>query len=159
MESGDSTIVSTASSDLATTAGAPPKQRAHALPRQLSEAEFKVLSSAGPSRKFDNGATIFRKGELGHAMFVIESGEVRIEFGDGLPHKLLGAREFFGELALFIGNHARVASAVAHAPSSLRVIEAPAFDHLLENEPAMLAQFMRRSFAYLVASEQQLIAN
>ncbi len=151
--------MSTAPSDLAAAAATPPKPRASTLPRQLSDAEFRVLSGAGPSRNFDTAATIFRKGELGHAMFVIESGTVRIEFGEGLPHKLLGAREFFGELALFIGNHARVASAVAHTPCSLRVIEAPAFDHLLENEPAMLAQFMRRSFAYLVASEQQLIAN
>ncbi|MDR3387117.1 MAG: GGDEF domain-containing protein [Rudaea sp.] len=151
--------MSTATSDVAGNAGALTKPRSHAVPRQLSEAEFKVLSGAGPSRKFNEASIIFRKGELGHAMFLIESGTVRIEFGEGLPHKLLGAREFFGELALFIGNHARVAGAVAHTPCSLRVIEAPAFDHLLDNEPAMLAQFMRRSFAYLVASEQQLIAN
>ncbi len=90
-------------------------------------------------------------------MFVIESGEIDLEFGDGLARKRLGPREFLGELALFIGNHARVASATAAAPSVLRVIDHVVFESVLESEPLLLAQFMRRSFAYLVASEQQLI--
>jgi diguanylate cyclase (GGDEF)-like protein len=137
----------------------PPKAAAPHLPRQLSDAEFALLRGAGPLKRVAAGELLFRKGEIGHAMYVIETGQVRIEFGDGLPHKLLGPREYFGELALFIGNHARVASAVAHTAAGLRLIEYPAFDYLLETEPAILAQFMRRSFAYLVASEQQLIAN
>lgn len=137
----------------------PSKAHAAHLPRQLSDAEFVMLRGAGPNRRVATDEVLFRKGEIGRSMFVIETGQVRIEFGDGMPHKLLGPREYFGELALFIGNHARVASAVAHTACSVRVIEYPAFDHLLENEPGILAQFMRRSFAYLVASEQQLIGN
>lgn len=129
------------------------------LPRQLSDAEFVMLRGAGPSRRVAAGEMLFRKGEIGQNMYVIETGEVRIEFGEGLATKLLGAREYFGELALFIGNHARVASAVAHTACNLRVIDYPAFDYLMDNEPALLAQFMRRSFAYLVASEQHLIAS
>jgi diguanylate cyclase (GGDEF)-like protein len=136
----------------------PPKAHAPHLPRQLSDAEFVMLRGAGPSRRVAAGEVLFRKGDLGHNMYVIETGEVRLDFGDGLPTKILGPREYFGELALFIGNHLRVAGAIAHTACSLRVVEYPAFDHLLENEPALLAQFMRRSFAYLVASEQQLIA-
>ena len=137
----------------------PPKAHAPHLPRHLSDAEFVMLRGAGPSRRAAADELLFRKGEIGHSMFVIETGEVRIEFGDGMPHKLLGPREYFGELALFIGNHARVASAIAHTACSLRVVDYPAFDYLMENEPALLAQFMRRSFAYLVASEQQLIGS
>ncbi len=129
------------------------------MPRQLSDAEFVMLRGVGQIRRVAAGEVLFRKGEIGQNMFVIESGQVRIEFGDGLPSKLLGPREYFGELALFIGNHTRVASAVAHTAAGLRMIDHPAFDRLLENEPSVLAQFMRRSFAYLVASEQQLIAN
>jgi len=117
-----------------------------------------MLRGAGPSRRVPADEVLFRKGELGQNMYVIETGEVRLDFGDGLPTKILGPREYFGELALFIGNHLRVAGAITHTACSLRVVEYPAFDHLLENEPALLAQFMRRSFAYLVASEQQLIA-
>lgn len=137
----------------------PPRAQAPHLPRQLSDAEFVMLRSAGPSRRVAAGEQLFCKGEDGQNMYVIETGYVRIEFGDGLPHKLLGPREYFGELALFIGNHARVAGAVAHSACNLRVIDYPSFDYLMESEPSLLAQFMRRSFAYLVASEQQLIGS
>ncbi len=129
------------------------------LPRQISDAERALFRSAGERRELHPHEVIFRRGELGRAMFVIESGRVQLEFGDGLADKRIGPLEFFGELALFIGDHARVASAVAVEPCVLYVIEANAFEALLEREPALMAQFMRRSFSYLVASEQQLISN
>lgn len=127
------------------------------LPRELSDAEFALFRSAGKLHRIKAGEMIFRRGELGRSMFVVEEGQVQLEFGDGLPDKLLGAREFFGELALFIGNHARLANAMAVNPATLHVVEAADFETLLNQEPCLLAQFMRRSFAYLVASEQQLI--
>jgi CRP-like cAMP-binding protein len=123
------------------------KAREPKLPRQLAEPEFNLLCAAGQVRDVIPGETIFRKGELGRSMYVVETGEIHLEFGDGMPHKLIGAREFLGELALFIGNHARVASAIATAPTRLRVIDHAAFSELLEREPGLLAQFMLRSFA------------
>lgn len=129
------------------------------LPRQLSEEERALFRSAGQRRELAPGEVIFRRGELGRAMYVIESGRVQLEFGDGLADKLIGPLEFFGELALFIGNHARVASAVAAEPCVIYVLEAGNFEGLLEREPRLLAQFMRRSFSYLVASEQQLVGS
>jgi diguanylate cyclase (GGDEF)-like protein len=129
------------------------------LPRQLSPEEFAAFAGVGERRELRRGEIIFRRGELGRSMFLLESGEVQLAFGDGMAEKLIGAREFFGELTLFIGNHARVASAMAHSPCVLYVIGHAAFETLLEQQPALLAQFMRRSFSYLVTSEQQLIAN
>jgi len=133
------------------------KPKGNLLPRQLSEDEFELFAQAGQRRELADGDIIFRRGELGRSMFLIESGQVRLEFGDGLPDKLIGPREYFGELALFIGNHGRVANAHAFGPVILRVVEGTAFEHLLEREPALLARFMLRSFSYLVGSEQQLI--
>lgn len=129
------------------------------LPRQLSDEERALFRSAGERRELQPRDVIFRRGELGRAMFVIERGRVQLEFGDGVADKLIGPLEYFGELALFIGNHARMASACAAEPTTLYVIEADAFEGLLEREPALMAHFMRRSFSYLVASEQQLISN
>ncbi len=134
-------------------------QRASLLPRELSEREFELFAGVGDRREVSAGEVIFRRGELGRSMFIVESGQIRLEFGDSMPDKLIGPREFFGELTLFIGNHTRVANALATAPAVLHVIEQHAFDVLLESHPDLLAQFMRRSFAYLVASEQQLIAS
>jgi diguanylate cyclase (GGDEF)-like protein len=135
------------------------KPRAPLLPRHLSDEELAVFIAAGKRRELGPGEVIFRRGELGRSMFVIDSGQILLEFGNGLPDKVIGAREFFGELALFIGNHARVANALSVDHSVLHVVENGAFEGLLEREPQLLAHFMRRSFAYLVASEQQLIAS
>lgn len=131
--------------------------RATSFRRQLSDEETALFARLGEGREILPGDVIFRRGELGRSMFIIESGQVQLEFGDGMPDKLIGAREFFGELVLFIGSHTRVASAVALTPVSLRVIEHDTFDQLISTEPRLLAQFMRRSFSYLVSSEQQLI--
>ena len=131
--------------------------RPHLLPRELSEEELSLFRSAGERRRVDAGATIFRRGELGRSMFLIDTGRVKLEFGDGLAEKLIGPREFFGELALFIGNHARVASAIAAEACELNVIEHAEFEQLLDRAPDLMARFMRRSFSYLVSSEQQLI--
>jgi len=129
------------------------------LPRQLSDQEFSLLASCGERRELQPGQTVFKRGEFGRAMFVIDSGRVLLEFAGDLPDKLIGPREYFGELALFIGNHARSGGAMAAEPCTLYVIEQAAFDELLSRAPDTVAMFMRRSFAYLVASEQQLIAN
>ena len=127
------------------------------LPRQLSDEEFALFARVGAVRQVNQGEIIFRRGELGRSMFIVESGQVQLEFGDGLPDKVIGAREFFGELVLFIGSHTRVANAVAFGAVSLRIVDQETFEKLIANESRLLAQFMRRSFSYLVASEQQLI--
>lgn len=131
--------------------------RSRAQPRQLSDEEHALFARIGQHREVAPGEIIFRRGELGRSMFIVESGQVQLEFGDGLPDKLIGPREFFGELVLFIGSHTRVANAVALGRTGLRLVEHDAFERLLETEPRLVAQFMRRSFSYLVASEQQLI--
>lgn len=131
--------------------------RAGVQPRQLSIEEHALFARTGQHREVSPGEIIFRRGELGRSMFIVESGQIQLEFGDGLPDKLIGPREFFGELVLFVGSHTRVANAVVLSPTGLCIVEHEAFERLLETEPRLVAQFMRRSFSYLVASEQQLI--
>lgn len=131
--------------------------RATLLRRQLSDDECALFGRVGQRRDILPGEVIFRRGELGRSMFIVEAGQVQLEFGDGMPDKLIGPREFFGELVLFIGSHTRVANAVALTPVTLRIVEHNTFEDLISVEPRLLAQFMRRSFSYLVSSEQQLI--
>jgi diguanylate cyclase (GGDEF)-like protein len=129
------------------------------LPRQLSARELELFVSAGQRIELDAGRAVFRRGEYGRSMFVIESGRILLEFAGDLPDKLIGPDEYFGELALFVGNHARSGSALAAEPGVVYLIDRDAFENLMRREPLQMAQFMLRSFTYLVASEQQLIAN
>lgn len=127
------------------------------LPRELSDAEFELFASAGTTCELARGESIFRRGEFGRHMYVVERGAVDLEFGGEIADKTIFPREFFGELALFVGSHARMGNASAREPSTLRVIGADEFESLLRSAPGLLARFMLRSFSYLVASEQQLI--
>ena len=129
------------------------------LPRQLSASELALFASVGQRQQLARGEAVFRRGEYGRNMFVIESGRVLLEFTGDLPDKLIGPAEYFGELALFVGNHARSGSAIAAEACVVHQLSPDAFRTLLAREPLAMANFMLRSFTYLVASEQQLIAN
>ncbi|HEX7370555.1 MAG TPA: GGDEF domain-containing protein [Rhodanobacteraceae bacterium] len=129
------------------------------LPRQLSAPEMALFTRTGRRLELPPGRAVFRRGEFGRSMFVIESGRILLEFAGDLPDKLIGHDEYFGELALFVGNHARSGSAMASEACVVYVIDPDVFEALLQHEPLQMAQFMLRSFTYLVASEQQLIAN
>lgn len=129
------------------------------LPRQLSSQEMQLFASVGERQVLAPGQAVFRRGDYGRSMFAIESGRILLEFAGDLPDKLIGPDEYFGELALFVGNHARSGSALAAEPSVVYLVDPDAFEKLLQREPLQMARFMLRSFTYLVASEQQLIAN
>jgi diguanylate cyclase (GGDEF)-like protein len=129
------------------------------LPRRLSEREMALFVGVGQRLELEPGRAVFRHGEFGRSMFVIASGRVLLEFSGDLPDKLIGPDEYFGELAMFVGNHARSGSALAAEACVVYVIEIDAFESLMRSEPLQMAQFMLRSFTYLVASEQQLISN
>ncbi len=62
------------------------------LPRQLSEPEFALFARAGERRELMAGQTVFRRGEFGRNMFVIESGRVLLEFSGDLPDKLIDGK-------------------------------------------------------------------
>lgn len=113
--------------------------------------------SVGTRCEVSAGQTLFRRGEIGQCMFIIDSGQIRLDFAGHMQSKTLGEREFFGELALFMGHHARMADAVAVTDCELWSVDQPGFDILLQSQPDRMVQFMRRSFAYLVSGEQQLL--
>ncbi|WP_295361802.1 GGDEF domain-containing protein [Arenimonas sp.] len=116
-----------------------------------------MLASAGVSRAVLPGEELFRRGDAAQSMYLIDTGEVRLCFDEGLADKQLGPGQYFGELAVFIGRHQRFARAVAETPGVLYEVTQEAFQALLDREPALVARFMQRSFAYLVAGEHQLV--
>jgi voltage-gated potassium channel len=79
-------------------------------------------------------ATIFRRGDAGDCMFFIVSGEVAIDVGP--EPVLLGAGNFFGEMALLSGR-TRNATAIAARPSTLLMLEAMDFHTLTGHHPEL----------------------
>ena len=124
----------------------------------LTAAEYALFAQVARTRKVEAGQRLFRRGDLGTAMFVIASGAVELDFGDDLVGKRLAAREFFGELGLLIGDHARSADATVAEDGVLLELGRAEFDALAARDPQLLTHFLRRAIMRVVFNEQALIA-
>jgi CRP/FNR family transcriptional regulator, cyclic AMP receptor protein len=80
--------------------------------RQLAE-----IAAVAAEAEAGEGETIATQGELGHALFAIESGTVEVS-ADGDLVATLGAGDVFGEIAV-IAAGVRMASVVATSPVRL----------------------------------------
>jgi hydroxyacylglutathione hydrolase len=90
-------------------------------------------------RRFAASTNIFEQGDPGHELFVVLSGKVSIRKSIGGMDQelaLLGAGEFFGEMAI-IDRQPRSASAVAGASGAeLLAVDLPHFMYLVTQQPA-----------------------
>lgn len=127
------------------------------LPAVLNREEWAVLAGAGVARAALPGEQLFCRGDDAQSMYLIDTGEVRLSFEDGIADKVLGPGRYFGELSVFVGQHRRFAGAVVESEGLLHEISDSAFSRLLDREPAIMSRFMQRSFTYLLAGEQQLM--
>ncbi|WP_224743882.1 MULTISPECIES: GGDEF domain-containing protein [Lysobacter] len=131
--------------------------RAPELDDRLPVDEYALFASVARVRSMDAGTSLFRRGDLGTSMYVIVSGRVALEFGDDLVAKSLAQAEFFGELGLLIGDHARSADANVTVSGELLEIRHEEFQRLVDTDPALVSRFLRRAIARVVLNEQDLI--
>jgi diguanylate cyclase (GGDEF)-like protein len=143
-----------------TTDGEPVRASVAARPlpaRALDDDEYRTFLSVGRRERFAAGERLFEYGAAASCMYVVESGDVRLGFGEGMADKIVETQQYFGELAVFTGHHQRMAGAVAETDAVVWAIDQVAFEALLAQQPGLMAGFMRRSFSYLVAAETQLV--
>jgi CRP-like cAMP-binding protein len=92
------------------------------------------------------GQVVFREGQRGEEMYVIEEGEVEIVKLHGPVERTLstlGAGDFFGEMSLLEGQP-RLATARARSDARLLPIDASTFDQMLRENPEITIRMMRR---------------
>ncbi|GAB3387100.1 GGDEF domain-containing protein [Lysobacter fragariae] len=123
----------------------------------LTAAEYALFAEVGRVRRCYGGEVLFRRGDLGTTMFVIATGAIDLDFGDDLISKRLGRFEFFGELGLLIGDHARSADAVAATDGELIELRHEEFQRLVDRNPGLVSHFLRRAIMRVVLNEQGLI--
>ncbi|HPA17807.1 MAG TPA: cyclic nucleotide-binding domain-containing protein [Verrucomicrobiae bacterium] len=95
----------------------------------FGEEVLEELAKIARARQCQEGETLFREGDAGDSVFIIESGAVEIR-KKGRTLAVLGGGEIFGEMA-FYENAPRSADAVAKAPSRLYVIGNEDFRHVI----------------------------
>jgi diguanylate cyclase len=128
-----------------------------ALHAVLTPDELALFARFGREQVVRAKQVIFRRGDIQTQMYVCVDGEVDLDFGEDLIVKHLGAGEFFGELGLLIGNHARSADAVASTDCRLIELDHHDFQKLVDLDPAVVAHFLRRTILRVVNNEQLLI--
>jgi len=92
-----------------------------ALFESLTDDDLTALSQRVEAVIYEAGEVIFRQGDEGSSLFVIEDGAVEIAYGEGHARVVLAALfdgQYFGELSLFDGSP-RSATATASKRSRL----------------------------------------
>jgi CRP-like cAMP-binding protein len=120
-------------------------------------AKFKTTGAGGdadahdslePMRtRFPAGSIVFEEGDLGLAMYVIESGEVEIRKrirSDDRVLATLGKGDFFGEMCMLEEETPRSASAVAISDVDAVMIDQSAFTFILKHNPEIAIRMMRK---------------
>ncbi len=92
------------------------------------------------------GEEIFREGQAGEEMYIIEDGEIEIVKLHGPVERelsTLGPGDFFGEMSLLEGRP-RLATARAKSDAKILPIDASTFDQLLRDNPEITIRMLRR---------------
>jgi CRP/FNR family cyclic AMP-dependent transcriptional regulator len=106
------------------------------------DASFSVLTGNNiEARAFKAGSVIFREGDEAHELFVIKSGEVRIQIGNRTINEL-PADSIFGEMALIDGEP-RSATAIAITDVELVPVTERQFLFLVSQTPYFALKVMR----------------
>jgi CRP-like cAMP-binding protein len=106
------------------------------------EATFSVLTGNNiDAQSFKAGSVIFREGDEARELFVVKSGQVRIQIGNRTVTEL-GADSIFGEMAL-IDNEPRSATAVAVTDVELVAVSEKQFLFLVSQTPYFALKVMR----------------
>ncbi|HSL17096.1 MAG TPA: cyclic nucleotide-binding domain-containing protein [Methylomirabilota bacterium] len=96
---------------------------------------------------FKAGSVVFEEGDLGLAMYVIESGEVEIRKRLGRKSEILavlGKGDFFGEMCMLEDEVPRSATALAKTDLDAVMIDRSAFTFILKHNPEITIRIMRK---------------
>jgi CRP/FNR family cyclic AMP-dependent transcriptional regulator len=113
--------------------------------RGLDNEAARELCSLLKVRDIAEGNPLFHRGDPGDAMFLIESGRVRISVQDADGHDAtlaeMGAGEFFGEMAMVDGQ-ARSADATVVQDSRLAVLAGEDFRAFVRTKPDIALEML-----------------
>jgi cyclic nucleotide-binding protein/FHA domain-containing protein len=107
--------------------------------------------------EYPAGAFVFKEGDAGADMFIIETGQVDISHQAGGDEVIasLGPGDFFGEAAIF-EDGPRYATAVAKSATRVLRIERVAFADVLRQNVEIAVRIMRKMMSRQRRTEQRL---
>ncbi len=117
------------------------------------------LRSLLRTREVATGTALFRAGDDGDAMYLIESGRVRIAVTDEDKREIVLAElargDFFGEMAIIDGKK-RSADAVIGEDARLAVLSRDSFLRFIRNNPTVALEMLSATFSRLRTTDRML---
>ncbi len=111
------------------------------------------------TRDVDAGAALFRSGDDGDAMYLIESGRVRITITDDDKKTItlaeLAQGDFFGEMAIIDGKQ-RSADAIVSEAARLAILSRDNFLRFIRNNPLVALEMLSATFGRLRRTDKLL---
>ena len=118
--------------------------------------EQEILDKYG--RVFKAGEIIFKEGELGDRMFIIQSGKVRIVKKLKDVEKTLAVMQegdFFGEMAV-IDKAPRSATAIALEDARLVILDEKVFEMHMQTNPAIVKKILKKMSSRLRDADKEI---
>lgn len=109
-------------------------------------------------KEFPKGTVLFREGEAGREMFVLQSGRIAISKRVRDEEKVLavlGPGEFFGEMAI-ISNRPRNASATVSEDAKLLVIDPKTFEGMIRGNAEIAVRMIKKLAERLSEADAQI---
>jgi CRP/FNR family cyclic AMP-dependent transcriptional regulator len=110
------------------------------------------------ARSFPRGTVLFREGEPGRDMFVVQQGKVVISKRVGTVEKVLsalGPGEFLGEMSI-LNAQPRSATATCAEDSRLLVIDGATFESMVRGSPEIAVRLVRTLAGRLRDADRQI---
>jgi CRP/FNR family cyclic AMP-dependent transcriptional regulator len=113
---------------------------------QLNDKEVDVIRALAVEKSYPKNAVVLTEGEMGDALYMVESGRVKVFIGDEdgreIILKIMGPGHFFGEMAM-IDQQPRSASVTTLDSSTFLILSHQAFEQCVERAPRIANMVLR----------------
>ena|ERR1044072_3925152 len=125
----------------------------------LSDEAAQEVYTLLQSRNVAGGTVLFRAGDVGDSLYLIDGGRVRISVADEDKKEIVLAElkegDFFGEMAIIDGQQ-RSADATVQEDARLYVLDRDDFLRFINNNPAVALQLLSATFQRLRRTDRML---
>jgi predicted acylesterase/phospholipase RssA/CRP-like cAMP-binding protein len=134
-----------------------PKDILRGIPlfNNLTDDDLHLIASRLHKESYTKGTLIFKEGDSGDTMYLVESGQLAVLSQESLePIALLGPGSFAGEISLLLGQP-RTASLEVTIDAQLWALRKNDFDDLISTRPAIALEMMRELSKRLVRTTRR----
>jgi diguanylate cyclase (GGDEF)-like protein len=125
----------------------------------FSPDEIDAIYAIGRCVRYAAGELILEKGRPGDSMFILLEGEAEIEMPMQGKRLVNRPGDYFGEMSFLHPGHSRSATIRAVEDCSFCVLDQGVIEPLYRRYPGALLNLFRRTSAFLMDSEERLLAS